>query len=141
MVWLRVYDARQPATNYRHQERVTMKLITNPNEIPGRKHKTKPNPLENHEAYLQLRRMILDGKLRPQQSVGIFVGPEDQKLLDMKWPWRTIADRLRRTLKEAHLEADYEVVKYETDNKGTWFVRVTYTPPDVAMPARRRRQS
>lgn len=116
-----------------------MKLVTTPQEMPSRKAKTKHNPLEDSEPYLALRRMILDGKLKPLQQMGIFFGPEDQKTLGMKWPWRTAADRLRKMLRENHLESDYEILKYETDQKGVWFVRVTHTPPEVSTKARRRR--
>ena len=115
-----------------------MKLVTSPHELPGRKHKTKHNPLEDNEAYLALRRMILDNKLKPHQQVGLFFGPDDQKNLGMKFPWRTAADRLRKMLKEHNLESDYSVVKFETDQKGVWFVRVTHTPPEVEVAPRRR---
>lgn len=117
-----------------------MKLVTNPSEIPSPKHKTKSTPLDDHEPYLQLRHMILEGRLKPLQQVGIFFGPDDQKKLDMKWPWRTAADRLRKFVREIGAQADYQIKKYETDTPGLWFVRVTYDPPRVTgnVPKRRR---
>lgn len=62
----------------------------------------------------------------------MFFGPQDIRDLGLKWPWRTAADRLRRLVRDVGKEAEYQVVKYETDTPGVWFVRVTYRPQETA---------
>lgn len=117
-----------------------MKLVTLTSDIPRAKRKRKVTPLDKHEAYLQLRHMILEGRMKPYQQIGLFLGPEDQKSLDMKWPWRTAADRLRALVREIGAEADYHIKKFETDTPGVWFVRVTYNPPEAATTPRKTRK-
>jgi hypothetical protein len=96
---------------------------------PRRKRKPKSTPLDSYEPYLKLRSLILNGKMRPFQQVGILFDREDSDKLEMKWPWRTVAERIRNLVKELGLESDYKIVKYETDTPGVWFVRVDYVPP------------
>jgi hypothetical protein len=100
--------------------------------IPRRKRKPKETPLEGYEPYQKLRLMVMNGKMKPFQEVGILLDQSDAKQLDMKWPWRTVADRLRRTVRELGQESEYQIVKYETDTPGVWFVKVRYEPPVTA---------
>jgi hypothetical protein len=97
-----------------------------------RKGKPKPNVLEEHDEYLTVTNMIRQNKMKPGQQVGISFGPDDMRLLEQKWPWRTAADRLKKLLKQLHLQADYRVVKYETDMPGIWYVKVTRQPQETA---------
>ncbi len=107
-----------------------MKLIEG--NIPTRKRKPKETPLDDFEPYTKLRAIMLNRKMAPQQQLGILLDKNDCKVLHMKAPWRTIADRLRKLLSDAGLEKDYEVIRYETSSPGQWFVRVTYSPGRAA---------
>jgi hypothetical protein len=100
-----------------------MKYIEN--DIPKRKSKPKQTPLDGYEPYQKLRLMILNGRLKPMEQVGILLDSEDSRKLKMKHPWRTVADHLRRIVRDLGLQAEYNIVKYETDTSGAWFVRVT----------------
>jgi hypothetical protein len=103
-----------------------MKLLEG--NIPQRKRKPRETPLDHFEPYTKLKAIILNGKMEPNQQIGILFEPSDCRTLGMKAPWRTMADRLRKLLEETGLSKDYDVIKYETQTPGWWFVRVTYTP-------------
>jgi hypothetical protein len=92
--------------------------------------KPKPNPFEAHPDYVQLRALILNNKLRPQETAGFTIDDYTAKKMGMKHPERAACDSLRRTVKSLGLEADYRIVKYRTD-PSTWAIVVTYEPPIV----------
>lgn len=109
-----------------------MKFWTSENgPPPARKRKQVTSELDKHEEYLKLKAMLFSGRMRPNEMAGIYMGPDDAKKLGYKWPWRTATDSLRRLVRSMHLEADYEVTKYETDQSGVWFVGIKYNPPLV----------
>lgn len=98
-------------------------------KAPKRKSKPKPNPLERMDDYVKLRALIANGKMKPQEIAGLIIDASDGMKLHLKYPARTATDQLRRFIKELGLEADYHVLKYETDTPGTWAVTVLYEPP------------
>lgn len=104
---------------------------SDPSPAPQRKRKNITSELDKHEEYQKLRAVILSGRMRQGEQAGILMGPDDAEQLGYKWPWRTATDSLRRLIKSIGLESDYTVVKYETDVKSVWFIRVTYNPPMV----------
>ena len=107
-----------------------MKLIEG--NIPARKRKPKETPLDDFEPYTKLRAIILNRRMAPQQQIGILLDKNDCKVLHMKAPWRTIAERLRKLLSDAGMERDYDVVRYKIPDTGQQFVRVTYVPGRAA---------
>lgn len=96
---------------------------------PQRKRKLIVSALEEHQEYIQMKQLILSGRMRPQQSAIITMGPEDAKKLRYTWPWRTAVDNLRRLVTRMGWTADYHIRKYQTATKGVWAVQVTYEPP------------
>lgn len=106
-----------------------MKLWTG--KAPLRKARPKPNPLDNLDAYVQLKTLISHGKIRPNEEVGIFIDNADAKRLGLKFPARTAADGLRRFVRELGLASEYQVVKYETRDPGVWSVNVRNTTPNT----------
>lgn len=104
-----------------------MKLFSG--EAPKRKSKPKPNPLDREDAYLRLKASIANGKMKPLEVTGIMIDQKDGARLGLKFPARTATDQLRRFVKALGLEAEYHIVKYETDTPGLWAVTVTYEPP------------
>jgi hypothetical protein len=107
-----------------------MKILLN-GPSPKRKGKPKPNVLDKHEDYVTIKNLIMQGKMLPYQQIGLFFGPDDCRMLGLKWPWRTAADRLRRLIRVLRLDGEYRVAKYETDTPGVWFVRVTRQPQET----------
>lgn len=105
---------------------------------PKRKSKPKPNVLDRYDEFLKLKSFILSGKAKPFESAGLYFDQADAHKLGLKFPWRAAAEALRRIIKDANLQSDYEVVKFETNQPGVWFVRVTYEPPNAVKPAGRR---
>src|SRR4051812_776590 len=103
-----------------------MQLIRSNDSIPRRKRKVRRTPFDKFEPFRQLTALMLSGELRPGQQVGIVIDENDAKTLDMKEPWRIAVLRLKRLLRDAGLEDDYHVVKFETDTPGKWFVKVTH---------------
>lgn len=99
---------------------------------PKRKSKPKPNVLDTREEYLKVKAIVLGGKMKPFEEVGLYFDATDVKNLQLKFPWRAAAESLRRAIKDAGLSSDYRVQKYETTTPGVWIVRVTYEPPTVA---------
>ena len=99
------------------------------NPAPKRKRKLVVNALEQHEEYLQMKKIILSGLMRPMQSAVITMGPEDIKALHFKWPWRTAVDQLRRLVRSLGISTEYSIKKYQTTTPGVWAVQVTYEPP------------
>ncbi len=104
---------------------------------PRRKSKPKQNVLDRDQAFLNLKALISNAKFKPQEAYGLYVNPEDGKRLGLKNPSRTIAESLRRFIKDNGLERDYTVVQYETRTPGQWFVQVSYEPPLLAATAKR----
>lgn len=96
---------------------------------PARKRKQVTNELDRHDEYLQLKAVLMHGRLKPHETAYILMGPDDAKALGYKWPWRSATDSLRRLIRSMGLERDYRVVKYETDTPGTWCIRLSYEPP------------
>jgi|SRR5579871_5072410 len=117
-----------------------MKLFTpKMGEVPRRKGKPKASPLDRVDSFMSLKATIANGVMKPQETYGIYVSEEDGKKFGLKFPARTIADSLRRFIRDHGLERDYHVVKYETRTPGEWFVSVTYEPPiDLPAPGRDR---
>jgi hypothetical protein len=70
-----------------------MKLLDT--NIPDRKRKPKSTPLDDFEPYIKLKAIILNGKMLPDQQIGILFDKADCKTLGMKAPWRTVSERLR----------------------------------------------
>jgi hypothetical protein len=116
-----------------------LKLVDVTGKPPKRKGKPKPNPIDNMDAFLQLKSIILNDKMNPQQELALFFGPQEVKELNQKFPWRVAVDRLRRLIKSVGLESEYRIRKYETDTRGVWAVLVQRTPPMVAAVSDRRR--
>jgi hypothetical protein len=116
-----------------------LKLIDVTGKPPKRKGKPKPNPIDNMDAFLQLKSIILNDKMNPHQELALFFGPQEVKELNQKFPWRVAVDRLRRLIKSVGLESEYRIRKYETDTRGVWAVLVQRTPPMVAAVSDRRR--
>lgn len=96
---------------------------------PPRKRKDVSNALETFNEYLQMKAWISSGRAKPMETGSLLMGPEEQKKLDYKFPWRAASDSLKRFIKGLGLEADYHVKKYMTDTPGIWAVSVTYEPP------------
>jgi hypothetical protein len=44
-------------------------------QMPRRKRKPKPTPLDEFEPFLVLKSVILNGKMRPSQEVGLLFDP------------------------------------------------------------------
>lgn len=97
--------------------------------VPLRKRKQVTSALEAHEEYLKMRAVIMSGRMRPQQSAIMVMGPNDAKELNYKWPWRTATESLKRLIRSMGLEVDYTVRKYQTSPPGMWAIQVTYEPP------------
>jgi hypothetical protein len=96
---------------------------------PSRKSRPKPNPLDKLEPYTQLKALIAHGKIKPNEEYGITIDPTDAKRIGLKFPARTATDGLRRFVKELGLQSDYQVVKYETRDPGSWYVCVRNVSP------------
>jgi hypothetical protein len=116
-----------------------LKLVDVTGKPPKRKGKPKPNPIDNMDAFLQLKAMILNDKMNPHQELALFFGPQEVKELNQKFPWRVAVDRLRRLIKGVGLESEYRIRKYETDTRGVWAVLVQRTPPMTVPVSDRRR--
>jgi hypothetical protein len=101
-----------------------LKLIDVTGKPPKRKGKPKPNLIDNMDAFLQLKSIILNDKMNPHQELALFFGPQEVKELNQKFPWRVAVDRLRRLIKSVGLESEYRIRKYETDTRGVWAVLV-----------------
>jgi hypothetical protein len=104
-----------------------MKFYKGP--APRRKSKPKPNVFDRIDAFLQLKAFISSGKAKPQEQAGITLDQYDGRKLGLKFPARAAADSLRRFVRSLGLEADYHVLKYETNEPGVWWIGVTYEPP------------
>jgi hypothetical protein len=121
--------SKEPAPSPNTDEGKKVKFVDINSPKPRRKRKPKASPLDNYEPYQKLRHMILNGKFLPFQEAGVLLDQKDAAALDEKHPWRTVAERLRKLVKELGLESEYEIKKYETDTAGLWIVMVRYTPP------------
>jgi hypothetical protein len=97
---------------------------------PEWKGKPKASLLDTDAEFLELRKVILDGKMEPFQEVGVEVDEEaDGKRLKTKNPARLVRDRLKRLLKEENLEALYKVTCRQTATPkkwGVWVLRTAY---------------
>lgn len=87
---------------------------------PQRSGIRKPDPLVEVEEYRRLREMILHGTL-PERGAGVIVDKQDAERLGLKYPARTVGDRLRELVRQA--ERPYRVRKYRIPG-GAWSVEV-----------------
>lgn len=114
-----------------------MQLLTPKMGPPKRKARPKPNPLDKLEVYIQLKTLISHNKIRPSEEYGITIDPADSKKLGLKYPARTAADGLRRFVRELGLQSEYQIVKYETRDPGTWYVCVRNVTPLPSSPPKK----
>jgi hypothetical protein len=85
----------------------------------------KANPILNEETFKQLNRMILKGRMKPWQEVGILFDHKDCIRLGLKSPWGSAAYHLRKNIRDAELHKDYAVASYKTDMESIYYVKVT----------------
>ena len=99
---------------------------------PQWKGKPKTSPLDADADFLKLRAKILSGTMKPFEEAGLYVDPSDGERLRTRHPARLVRDHLRRLLKDASLEASFDLTCRQTAEPGVWGVWVTYVPREGA---------
>jgi hypothetical protein len=101
---------------------------------PEWKGKPKASPLDTDVDFLQLRTMILGGRMKPFEEAGMLIHEStDGVRLNAKNPARLVRDHLRRILKESKLEPDFEITCRLTATPGEWGVWVKHLPREMAL--------
>lgn len=110
-----------------------MKLITQEQGIPKRKHRDRKARISLNPDVAGLLAYVLHGKLRPQEAVALLLSKKDTLSSGYKYPWRAASDYIKKQIKAAGLEADYRVAKFEAET-GDWVVRVSHEPVITTAP-------
>jgi hypothetical protein len=99
------------------------------NDPPPRRLRETEDPLEGFEAYIKLRAAVAHASVKPFETVGLYIFPEDAKKLGMKDPHRAVYERVRKMIKDMGLESEYRVFKQVAPPPAGWYVGVENIAP------------
>ena len=111
------------------------------NDRPKQAGRRSKDVLDVHQDWLSLRAKVFSSTMKPQEDAWIVFTPEDAKRINRKNIGRIARDKMKTLLADAHLESDYVVELYKTNQptENSWCLSVSYEPPNVGrVPARKR---